>query len=59
MFKTATFTILKTVNTRGDDQWNIYRDGDFVAFVFDREDADRVIDEMTRFPVETRGNRFD
>jgi len=57
--KTTTFTTKKTNDGRGGDQWNIYRDGVFVSFVFDEADVERVIDEMIRFPVETRGNRFD
>jgi len=53
------FTTTQKINTRGDQQFDIYRDGTLVAFCFEEQDVARIIDEMTRFPVETRGNRFD
>ena len=59
--KTTMFTTKKTDNGRGGDQWNIYRDGQLVAFVFEEADVERVIDEMVRFPryAETAHNRYD
>ena len=55
------YTTVKTTDGRGGHQWNIYKDGQLVSFVFDEKDVDRVIDEMIRFPryAKTAHSRFD